>query len=142
VGEGADLLERAYASGLAFHTDDILVAVRNREDVSWYRHIQGAPLYRRDLDLTVVAPDGAVASFCTIWYDDANRSAMFEPVATVPAYWKRGLGKAVMYEGLRRLKNMGALWAFVGSYSVPAGALYASAGFTDYELLEPWERDL
>jgi ribosomal protein S18 acetylase RimI-like enzyme len=56
----------------------------------------------------------------------------------VPAHQRRGLGKAVMSEGLRRLVKMGATKAFVGSYSVEAGALYASAGFSAYELNEPW----
>jgi ribosomal protein S18 acetylase RimI-like enzyme len=141
LGDGAELLERCYASGLAFHPKEIRYAVDNRADASWYRSIQSAPLYRRDLDLVALAPDGAVAAFCTIWLDDVNRTGVFEPVGTVPAYQRRGLGKAVMTEGLRRLKRMGARMAFVGSYSEAAGALYESVGFTDFELLEPWLRE-
>lgn len=140
LGDGAELLERCYASGLAFHPDDIRYAVDNRSDVSWYHNIQNAPLYRRDLDLVALAPDGAVASFCTIWFDDINRTGVFEPVGTVPAHQRRGLGKAVMTEGLHRLKRMGARLAFVGSYSAAAGALYESVGFGDYELNQPWQR--
>jgi len=128
-----------YASGLAFHPSDIKFAVENRQDVSWYRNIQNAPLYRRDLDMVAITPEGAVAAFCTIWFDDVTRTAYFEPVGTAPAYQRRGLGKAVMCEGLRRLKRMGATLAFVGSYSPPAHALYASVGFTEYDLLEPWQ---
>ncbi len=41
---------------------------------------------RRDLDLVAIAPDGAVAAFCTIWFDDVTRSAYYEPVATVPTH--------------------------------------------------------
>jgi GNAT superfamily N-acetyltransferase len=140
LGDGLELLERCYASGLAFHENDIRIAVDNRNDVTWYRNIQTAPLYRRDLDIVAIAPDGAVASFCTVWFDDVTRTAVFEPVATVPAYQRRGLGKAVMCEALRRLKRMGAQRAYVGSYSVEAGALYASVGFTDYDLLEGWDK--
>jgi GNAT superfamily N-acetyltransferase len=140
LGDGVELLERCYASGLAFHENDIRVAVDNRNDVTWYRNIQTAPLYRRDLDIVAIAPDGAVASFCTAWFDDVTRTAVFEPVATVPGYQKRGLGKAVMCEALRRLKRMGAQKAYVGSYSMSAGALYASVGFTDYDLSEGWDR--
>jgi len=44
-----------------------------------------------------------ITAFCTIWFDDVTRSAYFEPVATVPAHQRRGLGKAVITEGLRRL---------------------------------------
>jgi mycothiol synthase len=140
LGDGVELLERCYASGLAFHENDIRIAVDNRNDVTWYHNIQTAPLYRRDLDIVAIAPDGAVASFCTAWFDDVTRTAVFEPVATVPAYQRRGLGKAVMCEALRRLKRMGALCAYVGSYSIEAGALYASAGFSDYDLLEGWDK--
>ncbi len=142
VGDGLELLERCYASGLGFHEGDIHIAVNNRSDVSWYRSIQTAPLYRRDLDIVAIAADGSIASFCTVWFDDVCRTGVFEPVATVPAQQRRGLGKAVMCEGLRRLKKMGAVKAFVGSYSEAAGALYASAGFTAYELSEPWVKEI
>ena len=66
LGDGLELLERCYASGLGFHEGDIRVAVDNRNDPTWYRNIQTAPLYRRDLDLVAIAPDGAIAAFCTI----------------------------------------------------------------------------
>lgn len=140
LGDGAELLERCYASGLAFHEGDIQIAAENREDVTWYRNIQNAPLYRRDLDIVGIAPDGSVASFCTIWFDDVTRTAYFEPVATVPVHQRRGLGKAVICEGLRRLKRMGAVMAFVGGYTPAANALYSSAGFTEYALSEPWQK--
>jgi hypothetical protein len=58
LGDGLELLERCYASGLGFHDDDIQVAHRNRDNPGWYHHIQSAPLYRRDLDLVAVAADG------------------------------------------------------------------------------------
>jgi GNAT superfamily N-acetyltransferase len=142
LGDGLELLERCYASGLAFHEDDIHTARDNRDHPQWYRNIQTAPLYRRDFDIVAVASDGSVASFCTIWFDDVTRSAYFEPVATVPAHQRRGLGKAVMCEGLRRLKRMGCTKAFVGSYSPEAHALYAAVGFTAFEILESWEKNL
>jgi ribosomal protein S18 acetylase RimI-like enzyme len=138
LGDGLELLERCYASGLGFHEGDIKIAVENRDDPTWYRNIQTAPLYRRDLDLVAVAPDGAIAAFCSIWFDDVTRSACFEPVATVPAHQRRGLGKALMTEGLRRLQRMGALTAFVGGYSPAANALYQSVMGADRELDEPW----
>jgi ribosomal protein S18 acetylase RimI-like enzyme len=100
--------------------------------------VQRAPLYRRDLDLVAVAPGGEFASFCTVWFDNVNRMGVFEPVGTAPAHQRRGLGKAVMSEGLRRLKHLGATLATVGSYSNEAGALYSSLGFTEYDLLERW----
>lgn len=141
LGDGLELLERCYASGLGFHQGDIQVAVDNRNDPTWYRNIQTAPLYRRDLDLVAIAPDGAIAAFCTIWFDDVTRSAYFEPVATVPSHQRRGLGKALMTEGLCRLQRMGATTAFVNGYSPRANALYQSVMGPDYELYDPWVKE-
>ena len=141
VGDGLELLERCYASGLGFHEGDIKVAVENRDDPTWYRNIQTAPLYRRDLDLVAVASDGAVVAFCTVWFDDVTRTACFEPVATVPAHQRRGLGKALLTEGLRRLHRMGCTRAFVGGYSPAANALYSSVMGPDHELDEPWVKE-
>ena len=141
-GDGLELLERCYASGLGFHGDDINFARDNRDHPAWYHHIQSAPLYRRDLDLIAVASDGSIASFCTIWFDDVTRTAYFEPVATVPAHQRRGLGKAVLFEGLHRLKRMGAKVAFVGGYSQAANALYFSVMGPDHDTSEPWVKDL
>jgi GNAT superfamily N-acetyltransferase len=141
LGDGLELLERCYASGLAFHPNDIEYALENRKDVSWYRNIQTAPLYRRDLDLVAVAPNGDIASFTTIWFDDVTRSACFEPVATVPAHQRRGLARAVIIDGLRRLKRMGAVIAFVGGYSLEANALYKSVMGGEFDLSEPWIKE-
>jgi predicted N-acetyltransferase YhbS len=140
LGGGLELLERCYASGLGFHNDDIHVARDNRDHSNWYHHIQSAPLYRRDLDIVALASDGSIASFCTIWFDDVTRTAYIEPVATVPALRKKGLGKAVIMEGLQRLKGMGCKMAFVGGYSEAANALYFSTMGSDYDVSEAWEK--
>ena len=142
LGDGLELLERCYASGLGFHKDDINVARNNRDHPEWYRAIQTAPLYRRDLDLIAVAADGSIASFCTIWFDDVTRTAYFEPVATVPAHQQRGLARALMIDGLHRLKRMGCKVAFVGGFSEAAIALYSSVMGSEHDISEPWEKVL
>lgn len=140
--DGLELLERCYASGLAFHDGDTATAVENRNDPTWYRSIQTAPLYRRDLDMVAIAPDGAVAAFCTIWFDDATRSAYLEPVGTVPAHQRRGLARALMVEGLQRLQRMGATTAFVNGYGPAANALYRSVMGPEHDLYEPWVKNV
>ena len=140
LGDGLELLERCYASGLAFHEGDLEVAAENRDDPAWYRGIQRAPLYRRDLDLVAVAPDGAIGAFATTWFDDVTRSVLFEPVATVPAHRRRGLGRALLTEGLRRAREVGADLALVGGYGDGANALYRAAFGDDHELVEAWVR--
>ncbi len=139
LGDSEELPARSYVSWRAFHPDE----PDDRYDGwEWYRNVQRAPLYRRDLDLVAVTPDGEFASFCTVWFDDVTRTGAFEPVGTAPAHQRRGLGNAVMSEGLRRLKRMGATLAYVGSYTPEAHALYASVGFTEYDIAEPWRKDL
>jgi ribosomal protein S18 acetylase RimI-like enzyme len=140
MGAGLELLERCYASGLGFHDDDIHYARKNRDDPSWYLGIQSAPLYRRDLDIVAVACDGSIAAFCTAWFDDVSRTGFLEPVATVPAHRKRGLGKAVILEALHRLQQMGCKVAFVGGFSERANALYFSVMGPECNILEPWEK--
>ncbi|NIM95778.1 MAG: GNAT family N-acetyltransferase [Anaerolineales bacterium] len=137
LGDVEELPSRSFASWKAFHPDD---PDDQYEGWEWYQNVQRAPLYRRDLDIVAVSPEGDVASFCTVWFDDVTRTGVFEPVGTPIGYQRRGLGKAVMLEGLHRLKRLGATMAYVGSYETAAHALYESVGFTDYELAGPWTR--
>jgi mycothiol synthase len=135
LGEVDELPSRSWASWRAFHPDEPDEAYEGWE---WYHNIQRQPLYRRDLDIVAVAPDGEIASFCTIWYDDVTRSAMYEPVGTVPEHQQRGLGKAILTEGLHRVKRMGVVMAFVSGFSPAANALYDSAISPDCDFSEPW----
>lgn len=137
LGGDEEIPARSWASWRGFHPEEPPERYRGWE---WYLNVQRAPMYRRELDLVAVAPGGEFASFCTVWYDDVNRTGAFEPVATVPEHRRKGLATAVMAEGLRRLRRLGATMAYVGSYSAEAGATYASLGFTRYELSVPWER--
>ncbi len=105
------------------------------------QNVRRVPLYRRELDLVAVASDGEFAAFCTVWFDSVTRTAVFEPVGTHPNHQKRGLGKAVMSEGLRRAQKLEATLATVSSYSPAAHALYESVGFTEVDLLEPWVKE-
>jgi mycothiol synthase len=67
-GDGLELLERCYASGLGFHNDDIQVARDNRDHSDWYHHIQTAPLYRRDLDIVAVKVCIASSAWDARWH--------------------------------------------------------------------------
>ena len=90
-----------------------------------YAELQKAPDYRPELDLYVVAPDGEFVSFCIVWWDPKNRIASLEPVGTVPEHRRKGLARAVVLEGIRRVAELGAERVFVGSDQ----AFYLSLGF-------------
>jgi GNAT superfamily N-acetyltransferase len=138
LGDESEHPARSRVSWKSFHPDE---PDEKYEGWAWYKNIQRVPLYRRDLDIVAVAADGELAAFCTVWFDDVTRTAVFEPVGTHPNHQKRGLGRAVMTEGLRRVQRLGANLATVGSYSPWAHALYDSMGFKEFDLLEPWVRE-
>lgn len=119
----------------SFHPDETQAPT---PDEDWYHSLQLAPLYRRDLDLIVTTHRGDLVAFATVWFDDATRSGMFEPVGTVPKHQRKGLATALMLEGLQRLKERGAVRAHVGTLSKVANQLYNSVGFTNCDLSERW----
>ncbi len=133
-----ELPARSWLSWKVFHPDEPDEKYQGWE---WYKNIQNTPMYQRNLDIVAVAPDGELAAFCTVWYDELTQTAVFEPVGTHPAHQKLGLGKAIMAEGLRRAHQKGATLATVSSYSAAAHALYKSMGFTDVDISEPWIKE-
>jgi mycothiol synthase len=139
LGGEDELPSRSWASWRAFHPDE---PDDDYDGWEWYRRIQRMPLYRRDLDLVAVAPDGQLAAFCTLWYDDVTRSGYFEPVGTVPEHQRHGLARALMQEGMRRIRRLGAVQVTVGGQSEAAVALYASVMQGEVEEYIPWVKEL
>lgn len=137
LGDASELPARSWLSWRVFHPDE---PDENYQGWQWYPSIQRCPLYRRDLDLVAVAPDDELAAFTTVWYDDVTRTGYFEPVGTSSDHQRRGLGKAIMTEGLRRLKHMGAIYATVAGYSEAAIALYSSVMSPNFILYERWQK--
>jgi GNAT superfamily N-acetyltransferase len=114
---------------------DILNAAFNRtfhNAEEFQNFARRAPSFRSDLDLVAVAPDGIFAAYVGIPYDEANRWGIFEPVCTHPDHRRKGLARALMNEGLRRLWALGAVEASVDTGDmVPANSLYTAMGFTE-----------
>jgi ribosomal protein S18 acetylase RimI-like enzyme len=101
-----------------------------------------APTNRRDLNLVAVAPDAAFASLAIAWLDEANQIGMFEPVGTHPEHRRLGLARAVLCEGLRRLRALGASMAYVGcGTGEDVAGLYRSAGFTEFDEEHQWQKE-
>ncbi len=133
-----DLAKRSWASWRAFHPNE---PDEKYEGWTWYRNIQRAPMYRRDLDLVAETSTGEIASFATLWYDDVTRAVTFEPVGTMREHQRRGLAKAVIAEGMRCAKEMGALVATVGGggeSNSSADALYAGIFAKDGVSVTGW----
>jgi ribosomal protein S18 acetylase RimI-like enzyme len=96
-----------------------------------YALLMSLPGYEPELDVVAVASDGAIAAYVNCWLDPINRIGDFGPVGALPAYRRRGLTRAVLLEGMRRLQAAGMERACVstGVSNAPARALYESVGF-------------
>ncbi|MFZ0548355.1 MAG: N-acetyltransferase [Candidatus Promineifilaceae bacterium] len=115
----ADLLNAAF--NRTFHTG-----------LEYQQFTRNATCFVRELDLVAVAEDGRFAAYVGIPYEGTNRRGIFEPVCTHPDHRQKGLAKALMVEGLRRLKARGAVDVIVETGDmIPANALYTSLGFTE-----------
>jgi ribosomal protein S18 acetylase RimI-like enzyme len=109
-----------------------------------YLRLMHTPGYAADWDLLAEAPDGSVAAFAMVWPDAANGTGEFEPVGTRPAFRRRGLARALLLEGMRRLAAAGASSAVVGPIDTGDRAaleLYRSAGFEAVHRLSIYARE-
>lgn len=128
---------RSWASWRAFHAEE--PSADYDGDHSWYLNFQSAPLYRRDLDIVAVTETGEMASFCTVSYDDYTCSAVCVLVGTAAEHWRRGLGKAVITEGMQRARRLGCTRIFATAYDPLANALYSSVMQT-HRVAETWSK--
>jgi GNAT superfamily N-acetyltransferase len=125
----ADLLNAAF--GRTFHNA-----------AEFHNFATSAPSFRPELDLVAVAPDGTFAAYVGVPYDEPNRLGIFEPVCTHPDPQRKGLARALMHEGLLRLRALGATDAMVGTGGmIPANSLYTAMGFTEAYKSYTWRKD-
>ncbi len=103
--------------------------------------IEQAPMFRPDLEILTKHSDGTLTSFCVVWYDEITGIGVIEPVGTHPDYQGLGLARAMLIEGLRRLKDIGAHRAYVDSYGEYRKAFYNSAGFISYDRDWFWRKE-
>jgi ribosomal protein S18 acetylase RimI-like enzyme len=96
--------------------------------------VMRTPGFHLDRELIVVAPDQRFAAFLIYWIDPVSKSGLFEPVGCHQNFQRRGLTRALMYEGMRRMVAHGMTKAIVNhqpaQQNPAAAALYRSVGFT------------
>jgi ribosomal protein S18 acetylase RimI-like enzyme len=132
MADSGDVEPRRKAMGLGFdHTDP-----GEWVPAFCYRELQRAPGYRPDLDVCIVAPDGEYVASCIGWHDERNQIGGLEPVCTIPPYRRRGLGREVVYEVLRRLAAAGARTVWVGT-DMP---FYIAIGFRVRHAAHYWQQ--
>jgi ribosomal protein S18 acetylase RimI-like enzyme len=100
------------------------------------RRVWQQPLYARELDLVVVAPDGVLAAFwvCEVNPDGPDQAGWAEVSGTRRGYRGRGFGRALLQAGLARLQQIGVKTArLIVDAENPTGAtrLYEAADFRE-----------
>ena len=107
-----------------------------------YAGFRSSPAYPHGWDLLLRDADGRAAACCIAWPDPISHAGTFEPVATHPELHRRGFGRALLLDGLRRFAAAGMTYAIVGvDVDNPgAEALYRSVGFLPDRVLRVYER--
>jgi len=88
------------------------------------------------LKIAVANKEGQFVSYAGFWYDESQDFCTLEPCATHPDYRLMGLGKAAVYEGIKRCARRGAKRCVVGSNQ----DFYFHLGFAPYDMLTYWVR--
>lgn len=101
-----------------------------------YESLRQTPDYRQDLDIYLISESNEIVSFCTMWYDEFNKIGILEPVGTIPNFRKKGLGRAVVEEALKRIAKEGAIKVYVGS----GQDFYTNIGFRKEYKNNIWEK--
>ena len=109
-----------------------------------FTNFMRSPVYQPELDIVAVAPDGKIGAFCIVWTDPVNKVGLFEPVGTHPDYQRKGLGRAVMLEGLCRLQDRGMESAIVSTFEDNLAGIkfYEAMGFQVVCQLGTYEKDV
>jgi GNAT superfamily N-acetyltransferase len=122
VAEEDDPLKRSISKAIAFGGG---YAPSDWVPVELFAQVQQAPDYRPELDLFIVAPNGDYAAFCTIWVDEANGYANYEPVGTHREHQRMGLGTALLNHGFHLMADLGVK----RSYMQSENSFYTKVGF-------------
>jgi len=106
--------------------------------------LAAASFHIDDLDLVVVNSENKIVSFCTFRLDPLSRVTELDPMGTLEEYRNRGIGRALLCEGFRRLRKYNPSLLYIGgaANTPPANRLYELTGFTQRIDLIRWEKSL
>jgi mycothiol synthase len=99
-----------------------------------YLEVMRSLSFTQEHELVVVAPDGRFAAFLIYWLDPISKSGLFEPVGCHKDFRRRGLTRALMLEGMKRMTEAGMETALVGNKTgnEAASSLYDSLGLKKF----------
>lgn len=125
LADGYRLSSRAEQSGLHH------MVVNGRNPPETEERLRQTSLYRADLDLVVLAPDGMPAAYGLFWYDPVTGTGLVEPMRTEDDHQRRGLARHVLTAGVDRLAAAGAerIKICYEPDNPASGHLYRDVGF-------------
>jgi predicted N-acetyltransferase YhbS len=107
------------------HGDDVDYSVQHLEE---RRHMTSSPNFKKQYTFVAIK-DNTYVAYAGIWYMPKTKTALVEPVATVPDHRKRGLARACIYHGIKAVQKDGAIDIFVGSNR----HVYLNMGFRTFD---------
>ena len=115
-----------------------------------HQELMQVPEFLAELDLVIEAPDGRFVALCQCYFDpcESGRGNKWEgwtdPVGSHPDFRRRGLARAVVAEGMRRLKKHGVARATLIPSESNTGArrLYESLGYQMVYRIYTYEKKL
>jgi predicted N-acetyltransferase YhbS len=121
-------------------TDRTAHPMAARSGLNVEHRLRQCSLYDPALDLAVETTDGSVAGYALFWADPVTRVGLVEPMRVEDAHARRGLGRAMLTEGLDRLVARGMARLKVGFETDAARALYVAVGFRPGAALRNYSR--
>lgn len=109
---------------------------------SYRTHMEENLGYSPDWELVAEAPDGTFAGFAEMWLDARNGVGYFEPVGVHQDHHRRGVGRMLIRDGMRRMGEAGMTTATV-LHEVDderSTAFYAACGFEPLYPVTRWEK--
>ncbi len=109
-----------------------------------YRSVMESPGYDPERELLAVAPDGELAGFTVLWYDERNGIGLFEPVGVHQDHRRRGLGRALLAAGCEQMRSAGLATATVmyEEANPASGPLYLAMGFEPAWPIRDYRKDI
>lgn len=124
-----DINIRQMAVHRGFHPEDIK---SNKKYINSFKNMELAPMFRPELEIMVKKEEICIAMIVA-WIDEETNTALIEPMSVHPEYQNKGIGKQLVLEALRRLKNKKINTVYVESYNDNRKTFYNKCGFTTYD---------
>jgi hypothetical protein len=84
------------------------MTICNRNPLNMEERLSHCSLYSSDLDYSIINSCGSVAAYALFWLDAKTQVGLIEPMRTENEYQRKGLGTALVCQGIRCLQAGGA----------------------------------